>query len=159
METVSVEPATRADVGAIVDAWVALASDQRGHGSHLLAEANRSTVREHITHHVVADRVYVARTPSTDVVGFVQYATEVGTYRMDVDRGIIETIYVDPDHRGQGIGTQLLDRAEAALADADITVVGLEVMARNEDAQRFYRANGYAVHRVGMEKPLENDTH
>ena len=79
----------RADVDAIVDAWVALASDQRTHGSHLLAEENRSTVREHVTHHVVGDRIFVARTDGS-VIGFVQFSTEVGSYRLDVDRGVVE---------------------------------------------------------------------
>lgn len=155
---VSVERATREDVEAIVDGWVALASDQRAHGSHLLAEENRATVREHVTHHVVGERVYVARREG-ELVGFVQFSTEVGSYRMDVDRGVIETLYVAADHRNEGIGRRLLERAEQALAADGITTVGLEVMAANEDARRFYRDNGYHVHRVGMEKALENDTH
>ena len=158
MSNVTVELATRADVGAIVDGWAALASDQRAHGSHLLAEENRSTVREHVTHHVVGDRIFVARDGDV-LIGFVQFSTELGTYRMDVDRGVVETLYVVPDRRGQGIGSRLLEEAEAALAEEGTTTVSLEVMAANEDARRFYRAHGYDVHRVGMEKPLENDTH
>lgn len=158
MANVTVEAAEHGDVDAIVDGWVALADDQRAHGSHLLAEENRATVREHVTHHVVGDRIFVARREGK-VVGFVQFSTEVGTYRMDVDRGVVENLYVDPDHRGQGIGTRLLERAETALDAEGITVVGLEVMASNEAARRFYRDQGYAVHRVRMEKSLENDTH
>lgn len=160
MSNVTVEAATREDVAAIVDGWVALARDQRGHGSHLLAEENRATVREHVTHHVVGERIYVARrTGFEGIVGFVQFSTEVGSYRMDVDRGVVETLYVAADHRDEGIGTRLLDRAELALAADGITTVGLEVMAANEAARRFYRERGYDVHRVGMEKSLENDTH
>lgn len=161
MPPVTIEPAAQSDVNAVVDAWVSLASGQRGHGSHLLAEGNRATVREHVSHHVVGDRVLVARDDSEagEIVGFVQFSTEVGSYRMDVDRGAIETLYVAPDHRGQGIGSRLLERAERVLAAENLTTVSLEVMAENEDARRFYEERGYRVHRVGMEKPLENDTH
>lgn len=167
MPPVTVEPATRDDVETLVDAWVALASDQHAHGSHLLAEENRATVREHVTHHVVGDRILVARekpaggggTDVDDVVGFVQFSTEVGTYRMDVDRGVVETLYVEPEHRDQGVGSRLLERAERALAADGITTVSLEVMAENEAARRFYEDNGYHLHRVGLEKALENDTH
>lgn len=158
MSNVTVETATRADVSAIVDGWVALARDQRAHGSHLLAEENRSTVREHVVHHVVGERIYVARREG-EIVGFVQFSTEIGTYQLDVDRGVVETLYVAADHRGEGIGGRLLERAEQALAADGITAVGLEVMAANQDARRFYRAHGYDVHRIGMEKALENDTH
>ena len=158
MSNVSVELASRADVDAIVDAWVALASDQRAHGSHLLAEENRSTVREHVTHHVVGDRIFVARTDGS-VIGFVQFSTEVGSYRLDVDRGVVETIYVHPDHRDCGVGSRLLDRAERALAADGISVVSLEVMAGNTAARAFYENREYHVHRVTMEKALDTDTH
>jgi ribosomal protein S18 acetylase RimI-like enzyme len=48
--------------GAVADLWVALADEQRAHGSHLLAAPNRATIREAIVRHAVADGLLVART-------------------------------------------------------------------------------------------------
>jgi ribosomal protein S18 acetylase RimI-like enzyme len=48
--------------GAVADLWVALADEQRAHGSHLLTAPNRATIREAIVRHAVADGLLVART-------------------------------------------------------------------------------------------------
>lgn len=56
--------------------------------------------------------------------------------------GHIESLAVLPDERGNGLGTALLDTAEARLAELGATTVAIEVMVGNEGAQRFYEARG-----------------
>jgi ribosomal protein S18 acetylase RimI-like enzyme len=90
------------------------------------------------------------------LVGFVMFDTERTRYEQDVSRGIIENIYVVPDHRGGGIGSALLDAAEQRLRARDIDSIALEAMAPNERARRFYRERGYDPHRVELEKSLDN---
>ncbi|MFB6235942.1 MAG: GNAT family N-acetyltransferase [Halopenitus sp.] len=148
-------PATADDVDAIVDLWVDLASDQRQHGSHVRAESSRSAVRETVGRQVVTGYVTVARDDDA-VAGFVMASIDRGGYDQDVQRGVINAIYVRPEFRGEGVGSDLLQAAENTLAEAGADVVALEAMAANADARRFYRTHGYEPHRVELEKPLDD---
>ena len=102
--------ATTADVDRLTDLWVALAADQRAHGSHLAAEGNRSAMHRAIASAVVEDRIVVAR-PETDddepngVHGFVMFTIEHGIYAQDVTRGRIQNLYVEPTVRNRTLGT------------------------------------------------------
>lgn len=166
---VRIESAEREDADALAARWVELAKDQREHGSHLLPEENRTQIREALLQHVVTDTVLVARRPASDgdedgenqeeaMVGFVSFGLESERYRQDVRRGIVHNIYVRPADRGVGIGSALLEAAEAALAERGADTVGLQAMASNESARAFYEQNGYAPHRVEYEKTIESDS-
>ena len=158
-ERMEIEPPTMADADRLAELWVDLARDQRAYGSHLLAAPNRESVREGLARSIVTGGLLVARTVDGDLAGFVEFAPETGGYRQDVDRGVIENIYVRPTHRGIGVGADLLAAAESRLLDSGVDRVSLEVLAANEAAQRFYARQGYRPHRVEMEKAPESDTH
>lgn len=145
------------DVDTVVDLWVRLAESQRAHGSHLFGDRNRTAVRETVVQRVVAENVRIAR-EGRQTVGFVMVTIDSGRYEQDETRGIIENIFVEPGYRNQGIGSELLDAAEELLRQAGADVLALEAMADNESARQFYRAHGYAPHRIELEKPTENDT-
>ncbi|SFR59344.1 GNAT family N-acetyltransferase [Halogeometricum limi] len=146
------------EVDVLADLWVALAADQRSYRSHLRAEENRDRIREAMARHVITDGVRVARTDE-GVVGFVMYGLEHGDFAQDETRGVVRNLYVEPAFRGVGVGSRLLETAEAALSRAGATRITLEAMAQNEHARRFYARHGYAVHRVEFEKAVESDTH
>lgn len=99
----------------------------------------------------------------SDLIGFVMFDLEAGTYTQDVSRGIVRNLYVRPEYRGDGVGRVLLTTAEAALDDAGADVVTLEAMAANERARSFYHNQDYVPHRIEFEKPLnktdQSDTH
>lgn len=155
---VTIEPAETGEVDTIAELWVALASGQREYGSHLLTEPNRMIVRESIVRHAVSDSVLVARADD-ELVGFIMFTVQSGTYEQDVTRGVIENLYVVPERRREGIGSDLVEAAHESLAVREIDAIGLEVMAGNEEAREFYRHLGYKSHRVELERPVENDTH
>lgn len=142
---------------SIADMWVALAADQRRHGSHLRADDNRATIRESVVRHVVTGTLLVAR-GEDGLAGFVMFSVETGSLEQDVRRGVVENLYVVADARGRGTGGRLLSAAEAVLSDRGADVVALEAMAENESAREFYRHRGYEPHRLELEKPLESDT-
>ena len=150
--TVERPPTEAAD--AVADMWVDLATDQRRHGSHLLAEPNRGRVREAALRGIVTDSLLVA-TDGDDVVGFVTFDVEAGSYEQDATRGLVENLYVVPDRRGEGIGTALLAAAEDRLRERGCEAFFLEVMAANDSARRFYREAGYEPHRVQLERTAE----
>ncbi|MFY4811830.1 GNAT family N-acetyltransferase [Haloarcula sp. AONF1] len=152
-----IDTASMDDVDTIVDLWVRLAESQRAHGSHLFGDRNRTAVRETVVQRVVAENVRIACIDQ-HIVGFIMVTIDSGRYEQDETRGIIENIFVKPVHRNQGIGSKLLDTAEELLRQAGADILALEAMADNESARQFYRAQGYAPHRIELEKPTENDT-
>ncbi|MFC4448345.1 GNAT family N-acetyltransferase [Halorussus aquaticus] len=155
---VSVELGSTADADAVADRWVELAAEQRAFDSHLSADANRSAIREAIAQSAIADELLVVRTETDDIVGFVTFGIESGNYEQDVTRGVVQNIFVVPERRGEGIGSELLRAAERRLAESGADALALEVMADNDAARRFYRRHGYAPHRVELEKSVESDT-
>jgi ribosomal protein S18 acetylase RimI-like enzyme len=154
---VTVGGAESDDAARLADIWVDLATDQRAHGSNLLPAENRNRVREAMLQHVVTDTVLVARREGA-IVGFVTFGRETEHYEQDVHRGVVHNIYVTEGNRGEGIGTALLARAEAALSEMGVDAVALQSMAKNDAARRFYRRHGYHPHRIEFEKPTESDT-
>jgi ribosomal protein S18 acetylase RimI-like enzyme len=150
-EAAVIEPPEVATVDTLVDLWVALASDQRAHDSHILPAENRSLVRETLARQVVTDGLRIARS-GDEVVGFVSFDLERGAYEQDATRGVVRNVYVVPEYRGRGIGSDLMDAAESALRAAGATVVSLEAMAGNDRARAFYRDRGYTPHRIQFEK-------
>lgn len=157
--------------GALADLWVALAGGQRDYGSHVEPTANRTRIRESIVRHIVNSELLAASDAGTDggtgtgadtdgdLVGFVMFGTEEGTFAVDQARGFVENLYVRPDRREEGIGSALLAAAERRLSERGVDAVALEVMADNRSARRFYRRAGYEPHRVELEKPVGSDTH
>lgn len=169
MTDVTIEAATQDDLDAVTDRWVSLVADQRTHGAHLLPQENRTEARDVISQYIHTANIAVARIATDDsdtasslgspVVGFVMYHLETGLYDQDVARGIIDNIYVDPEHRDGTVGSQLLDYAESELADGGADVFALSVMFDNDAARRLYGRRGYDPHRIMLEKPTESDTH
>ncbi|WP_232685843.1 GNAT family N-acetyltransferase [Halobacterium zhouii] len=153
-----VTAATGADVAVVADLWVDLASEQRDHGSHLHAEANRQAARDLIAQYVHAEGCAVAR-EGGHTVGFVMYHVETGMYETDSTRGVVDNLYVVPAVRNQGVGSALLDHAEADLREEGADVLAVEALWSNEAARRLYERRGYEGHRVTYEQSVENDTH
>jgi ribosomal protein S18 acetylase RimI-like enzyme len=153
---VTIDPADPAEADAVADLWVALAEDQRRHGSALRADANRAAMRESLARHAAADGLTVAHEAGT-VVGFVRFDVADGALASDRTRGVVRDLFVVSDRRGEGIGRRLLGAAESALRNRGAEVVTVEALARNADAIRFYERRGYRPHRIEFEREVEND--
>lgn len=151
--------ADSADLDAVLDSWVDLVDGQRRYGSHLEAEANRSTARDLLGQYIVGEMLSVARPagvgPGGTILGFVMFYLEQGVFEQDRMRGVIENVYVCPEARGEGTGSALLDHAEMALAERGAEVITLSAMADNETAIEWYEERGYEPHRIDFERSLE----
>lgn len=117
---------------------------------------SRETAAEGVTEWYSADvvreeierpdaRVSVA-TVDGDVVGFVH------AIWTDAEGDVLR-LYVDPDHRGEGIGSALLERTVDRLFDEGVDAVAAMVLADNEPGKEFYRAHGFE--RVGESTQTE----
>ena len=70
--------------------------------------------------------------------------------------GIVYDIVVDPEVRGQGIGTLLLDATIAALQERGAPRVVLSTAEQNEPAQRLFARAGFRRTMIEMTREMDN---
>ena len=83
--------------------------------------------------------VFVAER-ADEVVGFVHAL-------WNRDEGVVFRVYVHPDHRGEGIGGDLVDRVRREMESRGADRLTAMVLADNEPGQAFYESLGFE--RVG----------
>jgi ribosomal protein S18 acetylase RimI-like enzyme len=66
----------------------------------------------------------------------------------------LHDVAVLPEARSGGVGHALMERFEAELRARDVVSYGLDVMAGNEGARRFYEALGFELADMVFEKRL-----
>lgn len=93
-----------------------------------------------------ADGLFFVALQDNQVVG-----TVMGGY--DGHRGWIYSLAVSEEHRRDGVGARLIERAEDALRDRGCMKVNLQVMPGNDGAVSFYESCGYEFEeRISMGK-------
>ena len=75
----------------------------------------------------------------------------IAFFALNRHEAVLEQIFVDPDHQGQGIGLDLLDRAKAAFP----TGLTLWTDERNTRARAFYEREGLTCLRL-VKHPVAN---
>jgi ribosomal-protein-alanine acetyltransferase len=98
---------------------------------------DRETIRYLLSHHqaVCYKAVSVANEMTAFVVGMIE-----------PDRtGHVVALGVDPDHRRQGLGRDLMNAVEKGFFKNGITTVRLEVRTSNDTAQKLYFNLGYKI--------------
>jgi diamine N-acetyltransferase len=69
--------------------------------------------------------------------------------------GLVDELYLLPDHRDRGLGTAAMELAERACRERGVRAVQLEVSRTNVRAQKLYRRLGFIDHdRYLMAKEL-----
>ena len=72
--------------------------------------------------------------------------------------GVLYDIVVDPEHRGRGIGQQLLDATLAVLEQGGAPRVVLSTAEGNDSAQRLFARTGFRRTMIEMTRELSEDT-
>ena len=92
--------------------------------------------------------LFFVATRDGDVVGTIMAG-------FDGHRGWIYRVAVNPKHQRQGIGTALVQRAEAELIARGAPKINLQIRATNSQVARFYEQLGYVVEqRISMGKRI-----
>jgi ribosomal protein S18 acetylase RimI-like enzyme len=90
-----------------------------------------------------------------EVVGYSYAGVEGGDYMsLRGPAGVLHDIVVDDAHRGQGVGTMLLEAATDALRQRGVRRVVLWTAERNESAQRLFARAGFRRTMVEMTREL-----
>lgn len=90
---------------------------------------------------------------ATGLAGFIWLAVEE-EWGGTGNRGEVAALYVRPEHRGKGLGRELMAEGEAMLRRYGCRKVHLMVTRSNESAVQLYEALGYKVTRLQMEKSI-----
>ncbi len=129
-----IRPAEPADVSSLVALLSELgyplsAADMAGRLSHAASNPNVA--------------VLVAETDGA-VCGLI--GVQIGEFVHTLRRhGQITGFVVSSAHRGQGIGSKLLDHAEAWFRERGVTDIFVLAALHREGAHRFYRSRGYTA--------------
>lgn len=73
-------------------------------------------------------------------------------HRIDNRIAILENIFIEPEYRGNRIGTALLDEFLRTAKGMDYHTMRVDALYNNVDAQRFYKSFGFEAFSLCMEK-------
>jgi ribosomal protein S18 acetylase RimI-like enzyme len=152
---ITVRPATPADapaLGRLAALLVALhhgfdpdrfiapgPGTERGYGGFLVRELQR------------ADALVLVAERREAVVGYAYAALEGNDWMaLRGPAGVIHDILVDPEHRREGVGRQLLQAALEALARRGAPRVVLSTATQNDAAQRLFATAGFRPTMIEM---------
>ncbi|WP_315798159.1 GNAT family N-acetyltransferase [Bradyrhizobium sp. SZCCHNRI3043] len=146
--SISIRPAQRDDVGAIV---AMLADDHLGRARERVEQplpqsyydAFEAIVRD-------ANITLVVAVEADRVVGCLQLCILPGLSSQGASRALVEDVRVATDRRSRGIGEQLLQWAIAEARSRRCNLVELMTHQSRTDAQRFYERLGFAKSHFGM---------
>ncbi|MBU6458934.1 MAG: GNAT family N-acetyltransferase [Bradyrhizobium sp.] len=95
-------------------------------------------------------QLVVAEEESGAVIGWLQPCIVPGLSSQGASRGLIEDVRVASQHRGRGIGAQMVQWAVAEARTKGCKLVELLTHHTRVDAQRFYARLGFKASHVGM---------
>jgi ribosomal protein S18 acetylase RimI-like enzyme len=147
-ESVSIRPARREDVAAIV---AMLADDRLGSARERVEDPLPAAYYEAFAR-VERDenlQLVVAESESR-VIGCLQLAILPGISSQGGMRGLLEDVRVASDCRSRGIGEQLVQWAVTEAKARGCNLVELLTHQTRTDAQRFYKRLGFTSSHVGM---------
>ncbi|MET4043211.1 GNAT family N-acetyltransferase [Bradyrhizobium sp. RT6a] len=147
-ESVSIRPARREDVAAIV---TMLADDHLGRARERVEDPLPASYYEAFAR-VERDQnlqLVVAESEGR-VVGCLQLAILPGLSSQGGLRGLLEDVRVASDCRSRGIGEQLVQWAVTEAKARGCNLVELLTHQTRTDAQRFYKRLGFTASHVGM---------
>ncbi|MGX1166507.1 ribosomal protein S18 acetylase RimI-like enzyme [Bradyrhizobium sp. USDA 372] len=147
-ETVSIRPARREDVAAIV---AMLADDHLGRARERVEDPLPAAYYDAFAR-VERDPnlTLVVAESAGRVVGCLQLAILPGLSSQGGSRGLLEDVRVAADCRSRGIGERLVQWAVTEAKARGCNLVELLTHQTRVDAQRFYERLGFAASHVGM---------
>jgi ribosomal protein S18 acetylase RimI-like enzyme len=147
-ESVSIRPARREDVAAIV---TMLADDHLGSARERVEDPLPASYYEAFARVERDQNIQLVVAESEGrVVGCLQLAILPGLSSQGGRRGLLEDVRVTSDCRSRGIGEQLVQWAVTEAKARGCNLVELLTHQTRTDAQRFYKRLGFTASHVGM---------
>jgi ribosomal protein S18 acetylase RimI-like enzyme len=131
----TIRPATRADIETLIAFTLAEARDAEG------IELDRAAVTRGVTAALDDPRLaryWAAETSNGEVVASTSIVTEWSNFRGG-NYWWVQSLYIVPAHRGQGLVERLLDHLATEAAASSALELRLYAHAQNERALKVYR--------------------
>jgi len=148
----TVRPMKLTEVDEVVQLWRRLASDQ----TLIIDDENLTRFREFLEGLSKEDENQVlAYETNGRIVGFLMFMKQARSMlKLKRSRAMITDLYVEEEHRGQGIASKLLERCLQYLKSSGIEEVRVNVLVDNVPAISLYRKAGFIDHMLLMSRPL-----
>lgn len=143
---ISIRPARKSDAATIANLVTQLATSLDEHSA---------VAEQYVLRYLDSGEagVLVAETEG-EVVGLLSYTLRPSLYHAATSC-MIEELVVSQDHRGAGIGSQLLDSIAALAREQRCVELSVSAMATNAGALALYKRHGFSDDAVLLERHLQ----
>jgi len=140
------------EVDEVVQLWRRLASDQ----TLIIDDENLTRFREFLEGLSKEDENQIlAYEINGRIVGFLMFMKQARSMlKLKRSRAMITDLYVEEEHRGRGIASELLERCLQYLKSLGVEEVRVNVLVDNAPAISLYRKTGFIDHMILMSRPL-----
>ena len=137
--------------------WANLATEMEPYSeinSIDITEELLRNVTESFTHLVEKNALYHLYVVESDeqLVGFIDFEEKVSELMVHNTYIQVRNIYVLPEYRNQGIGSELLSEMESHAKKISADYVEIPVEWNNTEARSFYKQNGYEKKKIHFTK-------
>jgi len=148
----TVRPMKLTEVDEVVQLWRRLASDQ----TLIIDDENLTRFREFLEGLSKEDENQIlAYEINGRIVGFLMFMKQARSMlKLKRSRAMITDLYVEEEHRGRGIASELLERCLQYLKSLGVEEVRVNVLVDNAPAISLYRKTGFIDHMILMSRPL-----
>lgn len=147
-----IEVLAAADIDRLKPLWLQLAAHHGRRGSHLEAVAPMRSPEDtwRVRRGLYAEWLRSPLTRAFTVAdgdrllgyAMLRIAESPGSWEWGDRTGVLETLVVDDEARGSGIGKALVEAARDHLTAHSVRVMNISVLAGNDAAVRFYEREG-----------------
>jgi len=88
--------------------------------------------------------IYIAENPENKIIGFVQLYPLFSSTRMR-KFWLLNDLFVDPDHRSEGIAIELINKAKELVRSTDACGMYLETEKSNVIGNKLYPKTGFKL--------------
>jgi ribosomal protein S18 acetylase RimI-like enzyme len=152
--------ATRTDVDVLAEFWFALASGMEQYSDlNELALEGPAEAREGFERQLDREdtTVFLIQAEGTSV-GFLTLREGTRPSREWSAYATIVDLFVEAEHRGQGLGSDAIEAVTEIASDRGCAYVTVSCEWDNDDARRFYEGNGFEAKQVTYAQRLDSDS-
>jgi GNAT superfamily N-acetyltransferase len=158
---VMVRPASRFEVESVVSLWKEFMNDPSAIDEPIPThEENRAKQVQFVEELIKEDpnQVLVAQ-DGNELIGYMLYRKEQKTaLELKHRMSYIYDLYVKPDHRGKGVGRNLLQTCLDDLHAAGPRQIRLNVWTKNDRAIRLYGEMGFRDHLMVLKMDVNSES-